>query len=37
VIHVIAMVAAKIGDEARRERILGQLIDGLDEQAARRS
>ena len=41
VICVVAMVAAKVGDEARRERnrdrILGELIDGLDERAARRS
>src|SRR5262249_26781670 len=40
VIRVIAMVAAKVGDEARRERdkehVLGELIDGLEERAAHR-
>jgi len=40
VIRVIAMVAAKVGDEARRERnrerVLGELIDGLKERAAHR-
>jgi hypothetical protein len=34
------MVAAKVGDEARRERdrerVLGELIDGLEARAARR-
>ena len=35
VIRVVAMVAAKVGDEARRERdkerVLGELIDSLEE------
>jgi hypothetical protein len=41
VIRVVAVVAAKVGDDARRERdrerVLGELIDGLEERAARRS
>jgi hypothetical protein len=41
VIRVVAMVAAKVGDEARRERdrarVLGELIDGLEERAAHRA
>jgi hypothetical protein len=41
VIRVVAMVVAKVGDEARRERnrdrVLGELIDGLEARAARRS
>jgi hypothetical protein len=40
VIRVIAMVAAKVGDEARRERgrqqVLDELIDGLEERSAHR-
>jgi hypothetical protein len=41
VIRVVAMVAAKVGDEARRERnrdrVLGELTDGLEARAAGRS
>jgi hypothetical protein len=40
VIRVVAMVAAKVGDEARRERnrerVLDDLINGLEQRAARR-